>query len=219
MAREHILGLARAFEWNIRRHRAGCSDTHDRGSGDLPRLAHGVDNGACFEARVHHAVGTLFVIAGAVVVPRGVVHQLFICLGVALAEQIARALPAKDGARRIAPRRALIGLIAREKIEEQCRLENRPSFAAAAALEDIAEQLFGFGAIQKVLLIGRALISITGRYRDAVDAHGFDIVEELGNALGFSIIEESAVDIDAEALGFGVSDGFDATVVDALLAH
>ena len=109
----------------------------------LQRVAHGILHGGRLVAAMHHAVGALLVIAGAVRVPVRLVHQLAKRLRVAFAEQIAGALPAEDVARRIAPRRALVFLVAGEKIEEQARLAERPRRAAAAALEDVAEQLLG----------------------------------------------------------------------------
>ena len=83
--------------------------------------------------RMHHAVGALLVIADAVGVPVGVFHQLLEGLGVAFAEQVAGPLPAEDGARRVAPRRAVIGLVAGEEVEEQAGLAERPVLAAVAA--------------------------------------------------------------------------------------
>ena len=71
---------------------------------------------------MHHAVGALFVVAGAVGIPIGLIHQFVEGLRVAFAEQIAGLLPAEDGARRITPRRAVVGLVAGEEIEEQAGL-------------------------------------------------------------------------------------------------
>ena len=79
---------------------------------------------------MHHAIGALLVIAGAVLVPLRVLHQLLEGLGVAFAEQIAGPLPAEHGAGWVPPRRAVIGLIAGEEIEEQRGLEERPCAAA-----------------------------------------------------------------------------------------
>ena len=93
-------------------------------------------HGGRLVAAVHHAVGALLVVAGAVGVPVGFFHQLLEGLGVAFAEQVAGPLPAEHGARRVAPRRAVIGLVAGEEIEEQARLAERPGLAAAAAAEE-----------------------------------------------------------------------------------
>src|SRR4029077_12189607 len=107
-----------------------------------------------------HAVGAFLVIAGAVAVPLGLFHQFFEGLGVAFAEQITRPLPAEHGACRSATRRAVIGLIAGEEIEEEARLEDRPFAVALRQFEHIAEQLLGSRAVQEMLLVGRALVSI-----------------------------------------------------------
>ena len=106
-------------------------------------MVHGVDDGSRFEAAMHHAIGAFLVIADAVSVPVGLFHQLLEGLGIALAEQIAGPLPAEDGARGIAPGRAMIGLIAGQEIEEQQRLKERPVVAALPRRENIAEQLLG----------------------------------------------------------------------------
>src|SRR5215470_8787224 len=92
---------------------------------------HRVDDSGRLIAAVHHALRAFFVIAGAVGVPIGLLHQLLEGLRKALAKQIARPLPAKIIARRIAPRGAVIGLVAGEKIEEQTGLVERPGAPAA----------------------------------------------------------------------------------------
>ena len=112
-------------------------------------MPHGILHRGRFEAAVHHAVGALFVIAGAVRVPVGFFHQLAKRSRVAFAEQIAGTLPAEHGARRIAPRRAAVFLVAGQEIEEQARLAERPRRAAAAATEDVAKELLGRRAMRK----------------------------------------------------------------------
>ncbi len=102
-----------------------------------------------------HAVGAFLIFADAIRIPIGCFHQLGIGLGVTFAQQIARALPAEDSPRRVAPRCAFVRAVTREKVEEQARLEERPFLAAIAALEDIAEQLLRLRAVEEVLLIGR----------------------------------------------------------------
>ena len=51
---------------------------------------------------------------------------------------------------------------------------------ALAEREDLAEQLLGLAAVEEVLLIGRPLIGVAGRDRDA-DAELFGEIEELGD--------------------------------------
>src|SRR6478672_7460565 len=167
---------------------------------------------------MHHAVGAFLVIARAVAIPVRVLHQLLEGLGIAFAEQIAGALPAEHRAGRIAPGRAVIGLIAGEKIEKQPRLEERPAGPSPSPAKDIAEQLLGPGAIEEVLLVGSALIGVTGRNRDAVDAESHDVVEERGHALGLGIAEQRAVDVHAEALCLGSLYGRDGAIIASGLA-
>src|SRR5690349_22214089 len=113
-----------------------------------------------------HALGALLVVADAVSVPVSGLHQLLEGLGVAFAEQVAGLLPAEHGAGRIAPWRAVIGLVAGEEVEEQAGLAERPLLAAVAALEDVAEQLLGGLAVEEVLLVRRALVGVARRHGD-----------------------------------------------------
>ena len=48
-------------------------------------------------------------------------------------------------------------------------------------------------------LVGRALVRVAGRHRDAVDAERADAVEEARDALRIGVVEQRAVDVDAEA--------------------
>ena len=91
------------------------------------------------EAAMDHAVGAFFVFAGAIGVPVGLLHQLLEARRIAFPEKITRPLPAEDRARRIAPRRAVIGSIAGEKVEKKLRLEKGPRLAAIVARENLPE--------------------------------------------------------------------------------
>src|SRR6185503_19404467 len=164
-------------------------------------------------------VGAFLVIADTVGVPIGFFHQLLEGFGIAFAEEIAGSLPAEHGTRRITPRRATIGLIAREEIEEHGGLAEGPALAALAARENPPEEILGLLAIEEMLLVGRAFIGIARRYGDAIKAQSVHVVEEFGHAVGFGGIEQRAVDADAEAFRFGELDRFDGLFVDALLAH
>src|SRR5262245_66603930 len=101
-----------------------------------------------------HAIGALLVVAGAIGIPIGLVHQLIEGRCVAFAEQVAGLLPAEYRARRIAPRRAMVALVAGEKVQKQTRLAERPFVLARSAFEYVAEQLLGLATIEKE--IGRA---------------------------------------------------------------
>ena len=165
-----------------------------------------------------HAVGAFLVLADAVLVPLGGVHEFAEGRGIALSQQVAGLLPAEHGARRVAPRRALVGLVAGEEVQEVDRLAERPGLAAAAAGQDAAEQFLGLVAIEEVLLVGRALVGIARRNGDSVQAERLHVVEEGCHLGGIGIVEQRAVDADAEALRLGELDGFDRLVVRALLA-
>src|SRR5690606_32081575 len=145
-------------------------------------------------------------------------HQILEGLRVAFAEEVARALPAEDGTRRVAPGGAAIGLVAGEEVEEERGLAERPFPAAVAAAEDLAEELLRLLAIEEVLLVGRALVGVAGRDRYPVDAERLHVVEEGGVTVGIGAVEERAVDVDAEAARLGGLDRGDGPVVGAGLA-
>src|SRR5215469_17559949 len=110
MVREHVLRRALAPEIDLRRHLAVGLDAAQRNRGGFPRALHGIDDGARLVTAMHHAVGAFLVIARAVGIPIRLFHQLLEAVGVPLAEQVARPLPAEIVAARVAPRRAVIGL-------------------------------------------------------------------------------------------------------------
>ncbi len=56
--------------------------------------------------------------------------------------------------------------------------------AAAAAAEDVAEQLLGRCAVEEMLLVRRALIGIARRDRDAVDAERLDVSKKSATRAG-----------------------------------
>ena len=122
MFRKDVLCGPLAIERNFGAHGAFGADAAQADAQSLEGMSDGILNCGRFEAGMHHAVGALFVVAGAVGIPIGLVHQFVEGPRVAFAEQIAGLLPAEDGARRITPRRAVVGLVAREEIEEQAGL-------------------------------------------------------------------------------------------------
>src|SRR6202158_457802 len=112
---------------------------------------------------MRHAVGTLLVFASAVAVPVRGLHQFLEGLGIALAKQIAGLLPAKNVACRHTPWRAFVILIARQEIQEQAGMQEIPLLALAER-KHVAEQFLGLGAVEEVLLVGRALIGVARRH-------------------------------------------------------
>jgi hypothetical protein len=115
------------------------------------------------EAAMDHAVGAFFVVADAIGVPVGLLHQLLEARRIAFPKKITRPLPAEDRARWIAPRRALIGSIASEKVEEKLGLEETPGLAAFAPAQNLPEEGFDFFAIEEMLLVGRAFIGVRNK--------------------------------------------------------
>src|SRR5262249_62072655 len=121
------------------------------------------------------------IFAGAVGIPVRGVHQFAEGAGVTFPEQIAGLLPPEDVPRRHAPRRAMIGLVASQKVEEQVGVHEAPAFSLAQA-ENPAEQLLGLAPAEKVILIGGALIGVTRRDRNS-DAEILGIIEKGGDIL------------------------------------
>src|SRR3546814_7706442 len=99
-----------------------------------------VGHRSAFIAAVDHAVGALLVVAGAVALPLGLRHQRLEARCIALVQQVAGPLPAEHVARGVAPRRALVGLVAGEEVEEQARPRDTP-FPDLAAAAPIADKL------------------------------------------------------------------------------
>src|SRR5262249_47630927 len=86
---------------------------------ERPERAEGLVDGGGLVPAVHHAVPALLVPALApVALPLGGLHQLAEGLGVALLEQIARALPPEDVEGGVAPRGALVVVLAHQEAEE-----------------------------------------------------------------------------------------------------
>src|SRR5262245_57943877 len=182
-------------------------------------MAHHVLHRRGLEAGMDHAIGALLIVADAVLVPLGVFHQLAEGPGVAFAEEIAGLLPAEHGACRVAPRRAAVGLVPGKEVQEHDGLAERPAPPALAASQDAAEQLLGLGAIEEVLLVGRALVGVTRRNGDAVQAQRLHVVEERRDGRGIGVVEERAIDADPESLRLGEPDRLDRLVVDAALTN
>src|SRR5579885_467665 len=117
----------------LRRHRAGGLRAEQGDAQGLERMAEGVVDGGGLKTGMHHAIGALRISAGAVPVPFGLLQQRLEAGGITLAhQQVAGFLPAEHVARRIAPRRAVIGFVAGQEIEVQARLVEAPAAAVPA---------------------------------------------------------------------------------------
>src|SRR5262249_5693570 len=82
------------------------------------RMSYGIRNGCALEAAVGHAVVAAGVAAHTVALPLGLLHQRAEGRCVTfVGEQITGPLPAKDVVGGVAPGRALISLVAGEKVE------------------------------------------------------------------------------------------------------
>src|SRR6202521_2532223 len=102
---------------------------------------------------MRHAVRAFLVAAGRGGMPVRRLDQLLEVFCVALAEQVAGLLPAEDIARRHAPRRAVVGLVAGKEVEEQGGMHEVPALAFAQR-ENLAEELLGLTTVEEVRLIG-----------------------------------------------------------------
>src|SRR5262249_45160224 len=138
-------------ERHFRRHRALDARPAQRHTQRPKRVLHHVFDGSALESTVSHAIVAARIATDAIASPVGLLHQLAEAAGVTLiGSEIARTLPAEDVVGGIAPRRALIGSIAGQKIEKQGRLVETPtSRALLAAREDGAKQVLALGASEK----------------------------------------------------------------------
>src|SRR5262249_49333087 len=119
-------------------------------------------------------------------------------------QQVTGTLPAEHVERRIAPRRALVGLVAREEVQEQGRVVEGPAgatglVALAATLEDLAEQPLARAAAEEHVLPRSMVIAVAGRDGDALDTERHGLIEEGRDVVRILATEERAVDGDAEA--------------------
>ncbi len=160
--------------------------------------AEGVVHAAGLIAGVHHAVRAARVAAlGAVVVPLDRLHQLLEGVRVAVLQQVAGLLPAEDGVRRHAPRRAGQVLLAHQELHEDGRRVELPGLLAVR--KDRAEHLAALRAAQEVLLVGRLVIGVAGRDHHALHAGVHHLVEVAAHRVRVGAIEQRRVRRHAEA--------------------
>src|ERR1700741_4531901 len=93
----------------------------------------------------------------AVLLPLGRLDKFLERLRVAVVEQVAWLLPAKNVGIGVAPRRAFVIDLAHQEFQEEGRLVELPPFAARSPqrAENLSEKLFGLLALEEVILIGR----------------------------------------------------------------
>src|SRR5271165_1864777 len=183
-------------------------------------MAERVVDRRALESTVRHTVVAARILADAVFFPLGVFDQGAVAWRISfIGEQVAGPLPSEYVVCRIAPGRALIGLVAGEKIQEKRRMIERPGDAggAAAEAENAAEQLLARIARQEHVLLRRMVIAVPGRHRDAFDAEPGRRVEKIGHVRRFLAVEQGAIDGHAKALGLGQFDGGYRLVEDTLL--
>src|ERR1700733_1169109 len=181
-------------------------------------MSKGIVDGGAFEAAVRHAVIAAWVAADAVLFPLRLFYQRPVGRRVALvSEQITGSLPTEHVVGGIAPRRALIGLIAGKEIQEQTGMIEGPG-ASAPAPEDLTEQPLTGGAAEKHILLWRVLIAVSRGNRDAFDAKLHRLIKEISYAVGVFAHKQRAVDRYAKAFAARKPDCRDRLVIDSLLA-
>ena len=153
-----------------------------------------------------HAILALGIAAlPAVVLPLRGVQELLKRGRVALLEQIARPLPAKDGVQGIAPGRALEVLLAHQELQEQRRLVELPRLGLVG--QHVAEELSGPLASQKMLLVGRLGVAVARRYHHPLHTQLHHLVEEASHPKRLGVVEERGVGRHAVPAADGVLDG------------
>src|SRR5450631_1382774 len=180
-----------------------------------------VDRGA-LESAMRHAIVATGILADAVIVPFRVLDQRLEGIRIAfVGQQVTGPLPPELVVCRHAPGGALIGLIPREKIQEQSGVVERPGKPPGPVLptaENASEQLLAGRPSQKHILTRRVVIAVTRGYRDAGYPQLHGGIEELGNVLRILAAEQRAIDRHAEPLLARQLDGGNRLVEDAFLA-
>src|SRR5262245_42541643 len=146
-----------------------------------------------------HAVGAFGIITNAVAIPVGLFHQRLECRRISLVhQQIAGPLPAEHIPCRVAPWRAAVTLVAGKEIQEQARVIEPPATLFAQS-KNISEKLFARGSLNENVLLGRMLVTKTGRNGHALHADGHDLIEKGSNLFRGLALKQSAVNSDPEA--------------------
>jgi len=164
------------------------------------RARHAVDDGGGFESAVHHAVRAFLVLPTPYLFPVGFLHQLAKRRR-NLRPEDSRASASQRQSGWDCPRAYSDRSDFRRESRGTWRLADRPFSAAVAAWKIFTEESSSV-AIEKMLLVRSALISIAGRNRHAIEPDRLHFVEEGGNPLGLGIAEQRAIDADAKALRF-----------------
>ena len=109
-------------------------------------------------------------------------------------------MPAENVAGRIAPRGAVVFLVAGQVIEVKGRLVEDPVFALLLLdPEDIAEQVLGALAAQKMFGIRGPLIGIARRYGNPLDPESHREIEKLGGFFRGRVVKQGGIDGHPEA--------------------
>lgn len=161
-----------------------------------------------------HAVMAFGVAAATIFIPIRFFHQLFECLRVTiLAEEVARALPAKDAVVWHRPRRALIVDFAFEEVEVERRVVELPLFSSLVhGLEDFFEEFAGFLHFQELVLNWSFFVTITRRDHHPIDTEIGHFVEKLLKVLRGMAKEHSGIRRHAKATLLGFFDCFNSGV-------
>ncbi len=178
-------------------------------------------HGRALETAVSHAVVAPCIPADAIPAPVRVFDQRAVTGSVSLVgHEVTRPLPAEDVVGRVAPGRALIGLIAGQEVEKQARVIESPAPPALpAAPEDLAKQALARGASEEYVVTRSVLVVIAGRDRDPLDTESRGEIEEPRDFIGFLAGKQRAVDGHAEIPFAQQANGRDRLVEYAGLAH
>src|SRR6266849_10255206 len=115
-----------------------------------------------------------------IVGPLSFANQLVESFGVAILKQVTRLLPAENVVGRHAPGRAGIMPLTHQELEKQRRKIETP--IGLAIRKNRAEQPPGASATEKMLLIRRLLVRISGREHHALNAQLHHLVKKSANA-------------------------------------
>src|SRR5262249_14832339 len=182
---------------------------------NLGGAAHGVRHRSGLIATVHHTIGAAWIMARAVLVPGGLLHQLLVGRGIAIGHKIAGFLPAQYTVVGITPGSTLVFTLTLQEIQKEGGVVEVPFLAS----KHLAKQLFGALTLEKVLLVRGFLIAVPWRHHHAIDTECRGIIKKRPQCLGILTLEDRRVGGDAESCSLGSLDGLDGDIKSALAAY
>ena len=182
----------RVDNWNFWCERAMGPGSAQENPECLERMAEGVIDGGSLKSTVGHAVITLWVPSDSIAIPLGILEKSLERGGIPLPHQeVTGSLPTENIVGRVAPRGALVGLVACQKVQKQAGLvENPAAFTFPPQPKNFAKELLALLTRHEDFLVGRPLITIARGNRDAFHPKLHRTIEEICDFLRTLTLEQ-----------------------------